>query len=71
MFWRNLQTLIEGRIEIAKLLLERKVNVDAAIEKGDMAGMTPLILTATKGHSELTDLLLEHGANPNAEVVGM
>jgi len=48
-------------MDIASILLER--GADADVES--KAGFTPLHLSAQKGHYDMTNLLIEHGANPN------
>ena len=48
-------------MDIASTLLEygAKANVESK------AGFTPLHLSAQKGHYDMTNLLIEHGADPN------
>ncbi|RYP66916.1 hypothetical protein DL769_005891 [Monosporascus sp. CRB-8-3] len=50
---------INGHMELAELLLERR----AIIERADYNGRTPWILAATNGNAELTKLLLDRNAN--------
>merc|ERR1712100_21540 len=47
--------------EIAKLLLENGAKVNQA----DTEGRTPLNEAAEQGHTEITNLLLKKGADPN------
>jgi len=48
-----------GRLDVVRLLLKHKATVDAV----DLAGRTPLMWAAWKGHTEITEALLEAGAN--------
>lgn len=48
-------------MDIATTLLEYGAQADAESK----AGFTPLHLSAQEGHSDMSSLLLEHGANPN------
>lgn len=48
-------------MDIASTLLESGANANAESK----AGFTPLHLSAQKGHYDMTNLLIEHGANPN------
>ena len=50
----------DGRFHLAKALLEAGARVNWA----DDEHVTPLILAALKGHAEIVDLLLAHGADP-------
>jgi hypothetical protein len=49
-----------GFLEVARLLLSYGAKVDAKDEKGS----SPFQMAASKGHHEITKLLLEHGAVP-------
>jgi ankyrin repeat protein len=51
-----------GRTPIAKLLLDRGANANAATP----AGWTPLMAAARRGHADIAQMLLDHGANPKA-----
>lgn len=51
-----------GHFELARLLIE----AGAEIEGKTKNGYTALHLAAQYGHRLIIDLLLEHGANPNA-----
>lgn len=51
-----------GHFELARLLIE----AGAEIEGKTRNGYTALHLAAQYGHRLIIDLLLEHGANPNA-----
>ena len=51
-----------GHFELARLLIE----AGAEIEGKTKNGYTALHLAAQYGHKLIIDLLLEHGANPNA-----
>jgi ankyrin repeat protein len=53
----------EHGVNIARLLLERCVDLDAQTKSHN----TALHLTAFYGRPEITQLLLDHGASPNAE----
>ena len=53
----------EGYIAVAKLLLIRGANIEAA----DIDGNTPLLIVAQKGNVEMFKLLLEKGADVNAQ----
>jgi ankyrin repeat protein len=53
----------EHGVNIARLLLERCVDLDAQTKSHE----TALHLTAIYGRPEITQLLLDHGANPNTE----
>ena len=44
-----------GHLDIARLLLEARADMDAA----DMIGWTPLVRAAAGGHWDVTQLLLE------------
>jgi len=48
-------------MDIASTLLESGANANAESK----AGFTPLHLSAQKGHYDMTNLLIEHGADPN------
>jgi ankyrin repeat protein len=50
-------------VQAAKLLLDRGATVDAA----DGEGVTPLVLAAYRGHTDVVKLLLERGAFVNAQ----
>jgi len=54
-------------VEIAKLLIKAKSNVNSALSPltGQSAGSTALYRAAYVGHLELVQLLLNAGANPN------
>eukprot|EP00386_Alphamonas_edax_P005011 GDKI01015716.1.p1 GENE.GDKI01015716.1~~GDKI01015716.1.p1 ORF type:complete len:251 (-),score=31.71 GDKI01015716.1:51-803(-) len=54
------------KIELAELLLRRGADVHAR----DCDGGTPLCTAVTRGHEELTTLLLNWGADPAARVMG-
>jgi ankyrin repeat protein len=71
-----------GRFSAAKLLLEKGANPDAtgfelldenvvmrilSDHKIDIHSSTPLCEAVRKGHYEITELLLQHGADPNKE----
>jgi len=53
---------VYGHFELARLLIE----AGAEIEGKTRNGYTALHLAAQYGHRLIIDLLLEHGANPNA-----
>ena len=60
------QQLIErggSKLEITRLLLEN----GAAIDIQNAFGETPLLFAVWKGHKEVVELLLKHGANPKLE----
>lgn len=48
-------------MDIASTLLENGANANAESK----AGFTPLHLSAQKGHYDMTNLLIEHGADPD------
>jgi len=48
-------------MDIASTLLEKGANANAESK----AGFTPLHLSSQKGHYDMTNLLIEHGGNPN------
>ena len=50
-----------NQLGLAEQLLIRGAHVDAE----DRKGMTPLMLACSLGYVECTELLLQHGANPN------
>jgi hypothetical protein len=52
---------LEGRADIAKLLVDKGADVNAKSDKG----LTALMVAAVKGHREVTQLLLGKGADPN------
>jgi ankyrin repeat protein len=52
----------DGRLEIAKALLDTKANVNQA----DVNGITPLVSAISNHHLDVAQLLLERGANPNS-----
>jgi cytohesin len=56
--------VMSSRVETARLLLERGAEADAR----DKRGYTPLSLI--QGSAEIAQLLVEHGADPNAAVGG-
>jgi len=58
-----LEAVIVGDVEKVKDLLTNGAEVDVR----DKNGMTPLLLAARKGNSEIVRLLLAHGANVNAQ----
>jgi ankyrin repeat protein len=55
-----------GQIEAARALLEAGVNVNETLPDGTSA----LVLAVTNAHYELAAMLLEKGANPNADEQG-
>ncbi|KAE9383772.1 ankyrin, partial [Gymnopus androsaceus JB14] len=59
------QAAQNGFIDVVKLLI---VN-NAEIEIPDDAGYTPLLIAAEKSHMNIVSLLLENGANVNAQTV--
>jgi uncharacterized protein len=52
-----------GRIEVAKMLLEKGANVNAK----NKSGKTPLMWASASGHTDMVMLLLDHGADVNAK----
>jgi hypothetical protein len=52
----------EGRIEVAKLLIEYGADVNSL----DWTGWTPLLAASLRGHPGVVHLLLNHGADVNA-----
>jgi ankyrin repeat protein len=55
-----------GHRDIAQLLVERGVDVNAPIPK---TGHTPLHIAANNNHREIVEFLLSKGANPNAKTI--
>ncbi len=53
--------IASGKIETVKSHLERGANVNAR----DNAGVTALLLAASRGRQEICAILLEHGADPD------
>ena len=51
----------EGDIEVVKLLLEKKADVNAKVHK-DGKDYTPLSVAKKRGHSEIVKLLIKYGA---------
>ncbi|MBI3222912.1 MAG: ankyrin repeat domain-containing protein [Nitrosomonadales bacterium] len=51
-----------GYAKVVKLLLDKKVDVNARSQHG----WTPLLQAATRGHLTVSAMLIEHGANVNA-----
>jgi ankyrin len=65
--WMHDETLIhfmavEGFYKSVKFLAEHGADVNAVNEFGD----PPLIDVAVLGHDQIAEVLLRHGANPNA-----
>ena len=56
----------EGYLDVAKLLLANKADVNAKINNG----VTPLYLAAQKGYKDVAELLLANGADVNASANG-
>ncbi|NHZ73281.1 MAG: hypothetical protein GWP16_02280, partial [Nitrospirae bacterium] len=54
-----------GRLETARLLLERGAEVDSHEDRGT----TPLLSAVWRGHLDLVELLLENGADVNARAL--
>jgi ankyrin repeat protein len=54
--------VVRGQEYAARLLLDRRAEVDARYHKG----YTPLHLAATNGHVDISRLLLDRGADPDA-----
>ena len=52
----------DGRIDIARMLLAAKADVQLA----DVNGITPLLMAITNNHLDVAKFLLEKSANPNA-----
>ncbi len=55
---------MHNRLEAAKLLLQKGVDIDAIPPGFDYAG-TGLHYAALRGHRPMVEFLLDHGANPN------
>uniref|UniRef100_K3WQS9 Uncharacterized protein n=1 Tax=Globisporangium ultimum (strain ATCC 200006 / CBS 805.95 / DAOM BR144) TaxID=431595 RepID=K3WQS9_GLOUD len=67
--WRALHHAVAcGHLGVVEELLAADAEVDPHIEK---EGLTPLHLSAMLGHMEITDLLLQCGANPHATTTGL
>lgn len=56
-----LRSVIDGNIEMTRLLLNEKAEVNKVTE--DVHGVTPLMLAAQEGHTEIVSLLLNAGAD--------
>jgi len=54
--------VVEGFIEGVKFLAQHGADVNSVNKYGD----APLVNAATLGHTEIADILLRHGADPNA-----
>jgi quinoprotein dehydrogenase-associated probable ABC transporter substrate-binding protein len=52
---------VHGPMDVARALLQRKANVNAA----DAEGVTPLMIAAAHDNSPMIALLIQAGANPN------
>jgi hypothetical protein len=57
---------MQNQIEAAKLLLQKGANIDAIPPGFDYSG-TALHNAAVRGHREMVEFLIEHGANPNVK----
>ena len=59
-----------GNLEWAKILLKRRSGDDLSFHRSvsqvDSDGRTPLFWAAARGHREVAELLLDHGARINA-----
>lgn len=66
----------EGRIEVVRALLDAGAEVNETIRpedkprNGPRDGTSALLLAATNAHFELSELLLDRGADPNADETG-
>lgn len=60
-----------GRVELARLLIDRGADIDLAYpsDHDTLPGATPLIIAAMHGHLELVRLLLQRGADVDAVMV--
>lgn len=61
---------IEGRIEDARLLLDKGADLNFKDAREGMANSTPLGYAAYYGHTDLARLFLSRGANPNIAAHG-
>lgn len=57
-----------GKIEFAKMLLDNKADPNIADTAGEMAGCTPLLIAVSEGHLDVVKVLIEKGANINAQM---
>jgi len=54
----------ENYIELLELLL----NSDADVDQKNKMGATALMMAATKGHYDIVQMLLDHGADPKISI---
>jgi len=59
-----MQAVLFGNHETALVLLENKPD----LESKDGLGLTPLTISVRYGDTEMTKILLEHGANVNSTI---
>ena len=58
-----------GEIPLAKFIIEKGADVNAAITIGDLQGLTPLHAAAGHGYVDVVKLLIMKGANLNPQMV--
>ena len=57
-----------GNVEIARMLIERGMDVNTKVENGIFKGWTALIRAADNGHTEMVKELVYAGANLYARI---
>ena len=60
-----IRAAVEGYYDIAELLIQAGVEIDAVSAHEDLLGASPLMVAADYGHIEIVKLLLTNGADSN------